>query len=256
MLADRLLGFLFQQARDTLWPGDVLVRPAVEGFASLNFSPDNVQALIQRGSMAAESTLTRNRCFRRSPAGAAPPLPRLVSSYSIESRNHSERLALERLLGLGIDDSLDVSLLKGRVRYFAQVDAYQAVWLTPRGSGDTVSFHISVRRGPRRLAGIGLAYDNELGGQMWLAAVDRRAFDLALEASTRLFLNEFHKGVSLGLRRNYQLGRHLMRPTITAQLATESVRQFTPVGDELDPIKTREAVGFAGVERDFGHGWS
>ena len=256
VLADRLLGFLFQQARDTLRPGDVLVRPAVEGFTSLNFSPDNVAALIQRGSAAAESTLARNRCLSRGPPEATHPLPRLVSSYSIESRNHSERLALERLLGLGIDDSLDLSLLKGRVRHLAQVDAYQAVWLSPQGSGDSVSFHISVRRGPRRLAGLGLAYDNELGGQMWLAAVDRRAFDLALEASTTLFLGEFHKGWSLGLRRNYQLGRHLMRPTITGQLATESVRQFTAEGDELEPVKTREAVGFAGVERDFGHGWS
>ena len=76
VLADRLLGFLFQQARDTLRPGDVLVRPAVEGFTSLNFSADNVAALIQRGSIAAESTLARNRCLSRGPPEAARPLPR------------------------------------------------------------------------------------------------------------------------------------------------------------------------------------
>jgi predicted acylesterase/phospholipase RssA len=255
VLADRLLGFLFQQGRDTLLPGDVLVRPAVEGFTSLNFSAVNVEALIHRGRVAAESALAGNRCLPHSPSQAARPLPRFVTSYSIDGRNHSERLALERLLGLGIDDSLDVSLLKARVRHLAQVDAYRAVWLSPGGSGDSVSFHISASRGSRRLAGLGLAYDNELGGQMWLAAVDRRTFDLALEASTTLFLGEFHKGWNLGLRRNYQLGRHLMRPTITAQLATESVRQFTPEGDELDPLKTREATGFAGVERDFAQGW-
>jgi len=255
VLADRLLGFLFQQTQDSLRRGDVLVRPAVEGFTSLNFSPDNVDALIRRGSVAAETTLVRNLCLPRGPAESARPLPRLITSYSVETRNHSERLSLERLLGLAIDDSLDVSLLKGRVRHLAQVDAYQAVWLSPRGSGDSVSFHISARRSPRRLAGLGLAYDSELGGQMWLGAADRRTFNLALEGSTTLFLGEFRKGWSLGLRRNYQLGRQLMRPTITAQLATESVRQFTPDGDELDPVKTREAVGFAGVERDFSHGW-
>jgi len=255
VLADRLLGFLFQQAQDTLRPGDVLVRPAVEGFTSLNFSSANVDVLIHRGSIAAETTLVRNLCLPRGPAETARPLPQLITSYSIESRNHSERLSLERLLGLGVDDSLDVSLLKGRVRHLAQVDAYQAVWLSPRGSGDSVSFHISARRSPRRLAGLGLAYDSELGGQMWLGAVDRRTFNLALEGSTTLFLGEFRKGWILGLRRNYQLGRQLMRPAVTAQLATESVRQFTPEGDELDPAKTREAVGFAGVERDFPHGW-
>ncbi len=255
VLADRLLGFLFQQAQDTLRRGDVLVRPAVEGFTSLNFSSDNVDALIQRGSAAAETTLVRDLCLPRGPAETVRPLPRLITSYSFDSRNDSERLSLERLLGLGIDDSLDVSLLKGRVRHLAQVDAYQAVWLSPRGSGDSVSFHISARRSPRRLAGLGLAYDSELGGQMWLSAADRRTFNFALEGSTTLFLGEFRKGWSLGLRRNYQLGRQLMRPTITAQLATESVRQFTPDGDELDPVKTREAVGFAGVERDFPHEW-
>src|SRR3954471_11406605 len=112
VLADRLLGFLFQQGRDTLLPGDVLVRPAVEGFTSLNFSAVNVEALIHRGRVAAESALAGNRCLPHSPSQAARPLPRFITSYSIDGRNHSERLALERLLGLGIDDSLDVSLLK------------------------------------------------------------------------------------------------------------------------------------------------
>ena len=49
-LADRLLGFLFQQPADSLRPGDVLVRPAVEGFTSLNFSAANVDRLIRNGS--------------------------------------------------------------------------------------------------------------------------------------------------------------------------------------------------------------
>ena len=65
------------------------------------------------------------------------------------------------------------------------------------------------------MAGLGLAYDNELGGRMWVGAVDRRVFDLALEGSTALYLGEFRKELYLGLRRNYQLGRQLMTPTFT-----------------------------------------
>jgi hypothetical protein len=90
---------------------------------------------------------------------------------------------------------------------------------------------------------------------MWVGAVDRRLFGLALEGSTALFLGEFRKELYLGFRRNYQLGRQLMTPALTARLATESVRQFDADGDELDPASTREAVGFLGVERGFNRGW-
>jgi hypothetical protein len=46
-----------------------------------------------------------------------------------------------------------------------------------------------------------------------------------------------------------------MTPTFTTRLASESVREFEPDGDEVAPLKTREAAGFAGVERDLPDGW-
>jgi NTE family protein len=58
VLADRLLGFLFQQPADSVRPGDILVRPDVEGFTGLNFSPASVAALIRRGTAAADSVLS------------------------------------------------------------------------------------------------------------------------------------------------------------------------------------------------------
>jgi NTE family protein len=255
VLADRLLGFLFQQPADSLRPGDVLVRPAVEGFTGLNFSAASVDALIRRGAEAAESTLTAAPCLPKRAPAASPPLPTRVSGYSIAARNPSERLSLERLLGFGLGDSLDVGLLRSRVRGMAQVEAYQAVWLSPRGRGDSVSFSVSVRRSPRRIAGLGLAYDNELGGRMWVGAVERRAFGLALEGSAALFLGELRNELYAGLRRNYQFGGQLMTPTLTARLATESIRRFDPDGDELDPARTREGTMFLGVERAFPDGW-
>jgi predicted acylesterase/phospholipase RssA len=255
VLADRLLGFLFQQPSDSLRPEDVLVRPAIEGFTSLNFSPANVNALIGRGVAAASSVLPKARCLPTGPAPHAPALPTHIGRVVIAARNSSERLALERLLGLGLSDSLDLPLLRSRVRHLAQSEAYRAVWLSPHGTGDSVSFDVSVRRSPRRVAGLGLAYDNELGGRMWVGAVDRRLLDLALEGSSALFIGEFRKELYAGLRRNYQLGRQLMNPALTARLATESVRRFDPDGDEIDPAETREALGFLGIERSFTRGW-
>jgi NTE family protein len=254
-LADRLLGFLFEQGADSLGAEDVLIRPAVEGFPSLNFSADNVDRLIRYGSGAADTILPKARCLPRHAVTARPVLPSRVAGLVIEGSNFSERLALRRLLGLGLSDSLDADLLHSRVRQLANSEAYQAVWLMPHGAGDSVAFDISVQRAARRVAGLGLAYDNELGGRMWVGAVDRRLFDLALEGSTALFLGEFRKELYLGLRRNYQLGRQLMTPTLTTQLATEWVRRFELDGDEVGTAFTREAVGFLGVERSFGAGW-
>jgi predicted acylesterase/phospholipase RssA len=255
VLADRLLGFLFQQPVDSLHREDILVRPAVEGFAGLNFSVANVDALIRRGGEAARNVLPHARCLRLGPAPPAPPLPRRISRVEIASRNASERLAIERLLGLSLSDTLDLPLLRSRVRHLARAEAYQAVWLSPRGAGDSVAFDVSVQRSARRIAGLGLAYANELGGRMWVGAVDRRLLGLALEGSGALLLGEFRKELYLGLRRNYQLGRQLMTPALTARLATESVRRFEANGDEIDPATTREALGFAGVERAFDAGW-
>jgi hypothetical protein len=90
---------------------------------------------------------------------------------------------------------------------------------------------------------------------MWVGAVDRRLLNLALEGSSALFLGEFRKELYLGFRRNYQLGRQLMVPTLTVRLASESVRRFTPDGEEAASRDTREALAFLGVERALGLDW-
>jgi predicted acylesterase/phospholipase RssA len=255
VLADRLLGFLFLQPADSLRAGDVLLRPDVQGFTGLNFSAANVDALIRRGTAAADTILPAASCLPMARTSLKRPLPQRIAGYNIVTASNSERLALERLLGLGLDDSLDIALLRSRLRSLDQSEAYQSVWLSPRGAGDSVSFNVSVRRSARRVVGLGLAYDNELGGRMWAGAVDRRSFGLALEGSVALFVGELRQELYLGFRRNFQLGRQLLTPTATIRLADENIRGFASDGDELDPEETREALGFAGAERAFGAGW-
>jgi NTE family protein len=254
VLADRLLGFLFRQPGDSLREGDVLVRPMVDGFTSLNFSPERVDQLIRNGVAAADTVLPRTTCRSAAPA-AAPALPSRTSALTVASTNSSERLAVQRLLGLERNDTLDVPMLRNRLQHLGQSDAFRTVWLSPRGAADSVSFHVAVQRSARRVVGLGLAYDNELGGRMWAGAVEQRLFDLALEGSTALFLGDFRQELLLGFRRNYQLGRQLMTPTLTARVALEQVRRFSSEGDELRPGHTREAIGFLGVERATASGW-
>ena len=254
-LADRLLSFLFEQADDSLLPGDILVRPAVEGFTSLNFSAARVEQLIRNGSAAAEAVLQKLGCDSPALPNVQPVMPSRVIVVNTGSANPSERLALLRLLGLDLSDTLDLPLLRSRVQQLAASEAYRSVWLTPSGGGDSVSFDLMPQRAARRIVGLGLAYDNELGGRMWAGAVERRLFDLALEGSTALFLGSFRQELYGGVRRNYQLGRQLMTPTLTARLALERVRRFDAVGKELDAATTREAIGFLGVERAIEPGW-
>ncbi|HJR16633.1 MAG TPA: patatin-like phospholipase family protein [Gemmatimonadales bacterium] len=255
VLADRLLDFLFYQPADSLLQGDILVRPAVEGFTSLNFSRARVDRLIRNGSEAAIAVLGGARCLSSPRVERVVSLPTHVTDVRISSTSSSERLAVLRLLGLGLSDTLDLTLLRSRVEQLGESDAFRAVWLSPRGGGDSVAFNVTVQRAARRVVGLGLAYDNELGGRMWAGAVDRRLFNLTLEANAALLLGDFRQELSFGIRRHYQLGRQLMIPTATVRLALEAVRRFDNDGDDLNSATTREALGFLGVERALDPGW-
>jgi hypothetical protein len=182
--------------------------------------------------------------------------PRRLTRVDIPGANASERLALERLLGLDIGDSLDLELLRSRLRHLALAsEAYHSVWLHPEGAGDSTGFRLELRRAPTRVAGLGLAYDNELGGRMWAGLVDRRVLGRALEGSVALFLGELRNELSAGIRRYYQVGRQLLSPTFTVSLVSEDVRRFDGEGDELGEAPTREALAFLGAERALPGGW-
>jgi NTE family protein len=256
IVADRLVDFLFDQPVDSLREGDLLIRPDIDQFKSLDFGRKRVVDILDRGRQAADTTLPRFGC-RSSPAPVpSRPLPRRVTGLTMSDANASERLALERVLGLRLSDTLDVDLLRTRIRYLGLAsEAYRSIWLRPGGGGDSVTFDLAVQRASRRVAGLGLAYDNELGGRMWAGLVDRRFLGLALEGSTSLFVGELRQELYTGLRRTYQVARQLLNPTFTARLAHEDVRRFEADGEELPSDDVREAIGFLGAERGLPHGW-
>jgi NTE family protein len=258
-VADRLVQFLFQQNADSLGPGDLFIRPGVDGFGSLNFSRANIDRLLDRGLRAADSVVRPPECRSRAWDRPPPTLPSRLIGVGFGGADPSERLALGRLLGFDpgkLRDTLDYGLLLRRVRTLAAAsEAYESVWLGPTGGGDSVRLDLTPHRAARRVAGLGLAYDNELGGRMWAGLVDRRFLGRALEGSGALFLGELRRELLVGLRRNYQVGRQLFRPTVEIRLANEEVRAFDGNGDEIRHAVTREAIGFAGIERSLGTGW-
>lgn len=254
-LVDRLLGFLFEQPVDSLAPDDVRIRPDVNDFASLDFAPARVAALIDRGAAAARAALAGASCL---PHGThrPPPLPTHIDTVITAGATPAERRDLLRALGLDGGTTLNVASLRAGVRRLGASEAFEAVWLRPAGEGDSISFDLVPRRVPRRAAGAGLVFDNELGGRMWVGIVDRDLLRLALDGSAALFLGELRRELAVGLRRPYGLGGHLVTPTLTAEIATESVRRFDLDHNEVPPFDTREIRVFAGLEHELGSGWT
>ena len=262
LVADRLVQFLFQQTADSLRPGDLLIRPDVNGFTSLNFSRGTSSACSIAGVGAAD--IGRCRRLELPRPGADPTSARAFppgwSASRIERRQRLRAARAHpaaRARSRATRDTLDFDLLLRRVRTLATAsEAYESVWLTPTGRGRFG------RARSRRCAappgaspGSGLAYDNELGGRMWAGVVDRRLFGRALEGSGALFLGELRR--ELLARRPAELSGRPPAASIrrvTVRLANEDVRRFDADGREIGQAVTREAVGFAGHRAAAGAG--
>ena len=253
-LVDRLLGFLFEQPVDSLAPGDVRIRPDVNEFASLDFSPQRVAVLIARGAEAARMALAGASCLPHGTIREAPP-PTHIDTVITSGATPAERRVLLRVLGLE-GSTLDVRSLRAHVRALGESDSFDAIWLRPTGSGDTIRFDLVPRPAPRRAAGLGLVFDNELGGRMWVGIADRNLLRLGLDGSAALFLGELRRELAVGLRRPAEPGDWLVTPTLTAEIATESVRRFDVDHNEIPAFDTREVRLFAGFERELGRGWA
>lgn len=257
VVADRLLGFLFEQPREELAPGDVYIRPDVSGFQSLDFDPARTRELVRRGREAADSTLAAGGCDTAPLRGTATS-PRWlhVGSVSAAPLPEREMAPLLRLLDLEEGDSIFAPALRERVRLAARSERYLAVWLNPSGRGDTVSFSLVAERAPRRVAALGLAYDNELGGRMWLGGVERDLAGEELEAHAALLLGNLEKELRGGLRRRYFVAGAMVMPLVEGHVAAVDLRTFDTDGDELDRLNTREGAGLAALAMPLGASWT
>lgn len=253
VLADQVIGYLVNQPAESLGALDRYIRPDVNEFRSLNFSREIVAALIQHGYEAARTALANYPC----PSPATSPTLRAgarLGGVRISGGRPSERRFLLHLLGLSARDSLDLRTLRSGLRVLGAYDEFQSVWLHPTGDRDTIALDLEVRPGPRRLAALGLAYDNDLGGRMWVGGVDRALLGRRMEGSASLALGELRQDLDFGLR-PATIGNRRLRPALTGRLVREDIRQFDQDGVQLRLVRDREAIGFAGVEQGLGAHW-
>lgn len=249
VVAERLLGFLFEQA-DSLGPNDLYIRPNVRGFESLDFNTQTVTELIEAGRLAADSTLAGMKCVAP-PAADTPTLPTGLTSVAVEGAGGAEASRITSLLGLGNGDTLDVTMLRNRLRRLGESDQYVALWLTPTGSGDSVAFNVAPERAAERTAAIGAMYDSDIGGRAWGGVVDHQ-LGAGLESSAFFAFGTLEKELVFSLRRpSHWLGQ-LLTPFAALRLAAVDVQTFAVAGEPLDKLRTRALQGLLGIERDMG----
>ncbi len=253
--ADVLINYLFLQPPAALGPADIEIRSRVAGFRSLDFRPAMAERLIRRGLLAAQASLRPESCGAPARAVRTVPPTRLTAVDVRGVDQLEERYVLGRL-GLRAEDSLRDSETRTGLRHLAASELYEAVWLNPSGSGDSVALHLSVRRATRRVAGLGIAYDNELGGRLWLGGVERRLLHQPLEGSAALFVGELRNEAYLGIRSTAPLTRPWLVPTVLGHGVLESIRRFDSSGSELPSVKTRDLTGFLGVELPLRRDWN
>ncbi len=256
VVADRVVNWLFRQPADSLADEDLYVRVDVDGFASLDFSAHSVDSLLQLGRAAGRRMLASWSCRPEGrPAmrvSAVGVLPRVIVGVATSARDSDATRLLTRALFLTPGAELDLHALQQRLFAFGRREVFREMWLVPTGTGDSVTFHPTVRSLPRRSAGIGLAYDQELGGRAWLGLLDRRAPIIRGEASAVLTLSRYNSNLDLGIRRQSLLGHPTLSPVFRLNLVGEQIREFAPDGVELEADRYRDVAAMAGIERDLG----
>jgi len=253
-VANQLAGFLFQQPPDSLGPDDLYIRVDMTGVTDLGLSPQSVDTIMARGRRAVLAAIPGAACLPRGRRRAVREASR-IGLVEVEGGIPGDARVLGRVLGLTPGASLDEAALRAQVIQFGGYDTYHAAWLGPHGSGDTVSFQVGLRRASPRIAGVTVAYDNDLGGRLGLMYLDRHFFGTALEGSGTLGLSRLKTDLTLGVRRYFGVGRARLAPAITGRFADQKIVLYNEGGQESGRPNTEEAVLFAGLERELGTNW-
>ncbi len=251
-VVDRLLNWLFRQPDDSLRADDLSIRTDVDGFRSLDFSSNATDSLVRLGRAAGIAALRQWRCAAVAPPLRVTPLPSWVGGVVADASDPDATRLVRGALGLDAGHSLELAAFNARLNELGRRELFHELWLSPAGDGDSVSFTPVVRRLPRRIAGIGLAFDAELGGRVWAGIVDRHLALLRVEAAARLTVGRYRSDVTLSSRRHTLLGQRAWTPVATMMLGGEDIRRFDVEGNELRTDDMREFVATVGVERYVG----
>lgn len=256
VVADRLLNWLFRQPADSLAPGDLYLRTPVDGFRSLDFSRKSIDSLMYLGERTATTGIAQWECrppMQQARALAvAPVLPTTVTRILDGSGDPEGLWLMTQALDFASGRTLELRALQRRLQALTEREVFRELWLTPTANGDSVAFRPTLVRQPRRVAGLGLAYDTELGGRVWAGIVDRRLSLIHGEGSAVVGLGRFRREANVTLRRPTILGLPTYSPAVSVRGSGEELRRFASDGLELAAADYRDLTLSAGLERNIG----
>jgi predicted acylesterase/phospholipase RssA len=256
-VSGRLIDFLFEQRGDTVRPGDIEIRAPVADIGSLSFNAHDIDAIVAVGQHAASHALRTASCIPR-PRGRGNPatVPARVTSLTVANAGPREAHILSDYLDVRPNAPVDVGALQNVLRRLAVGDRYQAVWLQPQGGDDTVAFHAVVDRSPRSRAGLGLAYDNDIGGRIWLGGSWRPFPDRDLTSDAYVAAGELRTTAIIGFTGYDRVRWRLLQPFFVVGVDQEEIREFDDRQRVIGELTTRELSSSFGVERQLWAGWT
>lgn len=246
-VAAQLAAFLFRQPVEELGPDDLHIRPEVRGVANLDFRSVTQDSLILRGRLAADSVLARARCLVPAPGAAPMRLPTHLAGWEVVNGTGRDGEIMGRMLGFSRGQRLDLVALSAQLGEAPNLELFREIWLGPEGPGDTVTFRARITPAARRVAGLGVAYDHDLGGRLWLGGLDRTSIRGA-EATAVLTLGRFRSDLTAMLLSHLGIGRTRVTPLASVRLRSEGVRQFDDEGKNFTKLEVSEATGAIGIE--------
>jgi hypothetical protein len=152
-------------------------------------------------------------------------------------------------LGITPGATIDLHRLATGLRIIGDANRYRAVWLTPTGSGDTVSFRPVLQPAPQRAFGVGVAFDQFMSGRLWIGGLDRTLRHGDAEGVVELKLGSYEQDGLAFIRRRALVRGSYIPFTVSIQLTHESVRLFQGSG-ELPNAETRGGELFIGLHQD------
>jgi NTE family protein len=256
-VSSRLIDFLFEQPQDTVRPGDIRIRSPVADVGSLAFNDADLDAIIAVGQHAAVRALHTASCIPR-PSGPENPgtLPTHIGSVTVENAGTREARILADYLAVTPGQPVDVFSLQHALRRLSVGGRYQAVWLQPSGSGDTVVFHAAIDRSPRSRAGVGLAYDDDIGGRIWVGGAWRPFPERDINATALIAGGALRTSAVIGVTGYDRVQWRLLQPFFLLGVAQEQIRLFDAKQHVSGELTTREVSSSLGVEREMPLGWT
>jgi predicted acylesterase/phospholipase RssA len=256
-VSSRLIDFLFEQRGDTVRPGDIQIRSPVADIGSLSFNAGDLDAIIAVGQHAASRALRAASCLPV-PVGPENPstVPARLTSITVQNAGVREAHILTAYLNVKPGQAIDVPALQLALRRLSVGNRYQAVWLEPQGGDDTVAFNSVVDRSPRSRAGVGLAYDEDIGGRVWLGGAWRPFADRDLTANAYVAGGALKTTALIGFTGYDRVRWRLLQPFFLLGVDQEQIRQFDDRQRVTGELTTREISSSFGVERELWEGWT